>query len=228
MTPRNNTKPKPKPKPLFSAKDERGIDRVVLDASTGNSSATDEEIAEDEDESDAIIDVRPLPAKDGKKAKPRPVKPKCGITVLDEYQKPRAEIATEDEEPEMTVGELLDKLAKAADGEGDPSLVNPKPEKRRPKKQAPIFRMRDRRGMERVSLDAGDEEEEEEELKMDGESASKYAEYMSKTRRFTGIKVKDELGKERLSMDTVSTPNLTVSELKEELDDEKKKERAGR
>ncbi|MEC7300910.1 MAG: hypothetical protein VXW43_19830, partial [Pseudomonadota bacterium] len=120
VTPRPKPKPKPKPKPLFSAKDERGIDRVVLDASTGNSSATDEEIAEDEDESDAIIDVRPLPAKDGKKAKPRPVKPKCGITVLDEYQKPRAEIATEDEEPEMTVGELLDKLAKAADGEGDP------------------------------------------------------------------------------------------------------------
>ena len=98
-------------------------------------------------------------------------------------------------------------------------LMRPKRlQKRRPKKQAPIFRMRDRRGMERVSLDAGDEEEEEEELKMDGESASKYAEYMSKTRRFTGIKVKDELGKERLSMDTVSTPNLTVSELKEELE----------
>jgi hypothetical protein len=79
---------------------------------------------------------------------------------MDEYGKPRIELASEDERQNMTRKELLQDLKAAASGEGDASAVRPK--EARPSAK-PLFRVRDKRGMERVSLDAGDEDDSDEE-----------------------------------------------------------------
>jgi hypothetical protein len=149
-------------KPLISMKDERGIDRVALDATTEpKKSLVNNLMVVDEDagSADTVFNVRPKPRPFGP---PRPAKlpPTNGLVVMDEYGKPRIELASEDERQNMTRKELLQDLKAAASGEGDASAVRPK--EARPSAK-PLFRVRDKRGMERVSLDAGDEDDSDEE-----------------------------------------------------------------
>ena len=184
-------------------------ERVSVDASADRN-ATDSE----NDDGDTLVDVKPVKRPQGVRPKPKPVKPRCGISIANELGKPVLEMETVDEDPNMTVTDLHDVLTSEADDGVGPVGYAAKP-KRRPKVAKPVMTLRDKTGMARVEVDSGDDDEEEMEAAMGGEmQARRLAEangqpvkpsWLRQQRRHSGFKLRDELGKPRLEAATETT-----------------------
>ena len=205
-------------KPLMSILDPAGQRRVTIDAQPerNETEVDQEEVAPGLLEEDLEITTEDQK----KKKKLKPVKPRNGLTMLDGFGKERAVIETTDE-PDVNTTAVRDPpprpgrpsrpsithppCLRCLDGSGNTVKPRPKP------KPKPIMQFKDPRGVERVAVDANEDEEDEEAV-LTGEVDANSEEAVKPTRR-PGLILRDSYGKPRVEMATESEKNLTTDKI---------------